>query len=77
MNQEIEPELSQLSELSSPVVEESHLSHAASPKAQEELRSLALSLQKSQLQESRFRHFAFEPVSLPPSRVRLQANLDG
>jgi hypothetical protein len=69
VNQEIEPELSQLSELSSPVVEESHLSHAASPKAQEELRSLALSLQKSQLQESRFRHFAFEPVSLPPSRV--------
>ena len=79
VNQEIEPERIQQSEISPPIVEESQLS--PSPKAQEELRSLALSLQRSQLQESRFQHFAFEPVSLPPSRVRPQANqssqLDG
>ena len=35
----------------------------------EEIRSLAVSLQKSRLQESRMSNFAFEPVSLPVSRV--------
>lgn len=37
---------------------------------EEELRSLAMSLQSSQLQESRLRNnFSFEPMSLPSSRV--------
>lgn len=35
----------------------------------EELRSLAASLQRSQLQESRLGKFSFDPVSLPSSRV--------
>jgi hypothetical protein len=40
---------------------------------EEELRSLAMSLQSSQLQESRLRNnFSFEPMSLPSSRVRSQ-----
>lgn len=38
------------------------------PEAQEELKNLAMSLQKSR-QQKRFENFAFEPVSLPPSRV--------
>lgn len=38
----------------------------------EDLRSLAMSLQRSQLQESRLRNFSYEPMSLPASRVRVQ-----
>ena len=38
--------------------------------AKEEIRSLAMTLQKSKLQESRMSNFQFEPVSLPASRVR-------
>jgi len=38
--------------------------------AKEEIRSLAMTLQKSKLQESRMSNFQFEPVSLPTSRVR-------
>jgi len=37
--------------------------------AKEGIRNLAISLQKSRLQESRLTNFAFEPVSLPTSRV--------
>jgi hypothetical protein len=40
-----------------------------SPEAEEELRSLSASLQKSRCQARRMEHFSFEPVSLPPSRV--------
>ena len=40
--------------------------------AKEEIRNLAITLQKSKLQESRMSNYAFEPVSLPPSRVGLQ-----
>ncbi|KAL4968796.1 uncharacterized protein BDV14DRAFT_187564 [Aspergillus stella-maris] len=36
---------------------------------EDDLRSLAASLQKSQLQESRMFNFSYDPVSLPPSRV--------
>jgi len=35
----------------------------------EELRSLAMSLQSTQLQESRLRNFSYDPMSLPASRV--------
>lgn len=40
-----------------------------SPEAKEEIRTLAMTLQKSKLQESRIKNFSFEPVSLPASRV--------
>ena len=39
------------------------------PEAKEEIRSLAMTLQKSRIQESRMSNFAYEPVSLPASRV--------
>ncbi|KAL9108467.1 MAG: hypothetical protein Q9227_006801 [Pyrenula ochraceoflavens] len=40
-----------------------------SPEAKEEIRNLAMTLQKSRLQESRMCKFAFEPCSLPPSQA--------
>ena len=40
------------------------------PEVKEEIRSLAMTSQKSKLQESRMSNFQFEPVSLPASRVR-------
>ncbi|RMZ84825.1 hypothetical protein DV737_g1066, partial [Chaetothyriales sp. CBS 132003] len=40
-----------------------------SPEAREQIKNLAMTLQKSRLQESRLSKFAFEPVSMPPSRV--------
>lgn len=39
------------------------------PKQEDDLRSLAATLQKSQLQESRMFNISFDPVSLPSSRV--------
>lgn len=42
-----------------------------SPEAHEQIRSLAMSLQKSRIQESRMSNFAYEPVSMPPSRVSM------
>lgn len=42
-------------------------------KQEEELRSLAASLQKSQLQETRLRQFSYDPISLPSSRVCTQS----
>jgi hypothetical protein len=43
------------------------------PEAKEEIRNLAMTLQKSKLQESRMSNFQFEPVSLPASRVSSSA----
>ena len=40
-----------------------------SPEAEEELRNLSKSLQTARLQAKRLENFAFEPVSLPVSRV--------
>jgi hypothetical protein len=40
-----------------------------SPEVKEEIRNLAVTLQKSKLQESRMSNFQYEPVSLPASRV--------
>lgn len=39
------------------------------PKQEDDLRSLAATLQKSQLQESRMFNISYDPVSLPSSRV--------
>lgn len=39
------------------------------PQAKEEIKNLAMTLQKSRLQESRMANFTYEPVSLPASRV--------
>ena len=40
-----------------------------SPEVQKELRDLSITMQKSRLQSKRMENFAFEPVSLPASRV--------
>ncbi|KKK24548.1 hypothetical protein ARAM_006394 [Aspergillus rambellii] len=45
-------------------------------KQEEDIRSLAASLQKSQLQESRLCNFSYDPVSLPSSRVASQDSSD-
>ncbi|PWY84926.1 Pkinase-domain-containing protein [Aspergillus heteromorphus CBS 117.55] len=45
-------------------------------KQEEELRSLAASLQKSQLQETRLRQFSYDPISLPSSRVASRESSD-
>ncbi|KAJ5832378.1 hypothetical protein N7474_000689 [Penicillium riverlandense] len=42
----------------------------------EDLRSLAMSLQRSQLQESRLRNFSYEPMSLPASRMGSRESSD-
>ena len=47
-----------------------------SPEAKEEIRNLAMTLQKSRIQESRTSNFAYEPVSLPASRVGLSNRRD-
>lgn len=39
------------------------------PKSDDEIRNLAASFQRSQLQESRLKNFSYDPVSLPSSRV--------
>lgn len=64
ITEEIAPSRSDLS----PVPEQVPQSQQKPP-TDEELRSLAMSLQSSQLQESRARNFSFEPMSLPSSRV--------
>jgi hypothetical protein len=40
-----------------------------SPEARQQIKNLAMTLQKSRLQESRMSNYAYEPVSMPPSRV--------
>jgi hypothetical protein len=40
-----------------------------------DLRDISLSLQQSRIQSSRMDQFVFDPVSLPPSRVRLDKQL--
>ncbi|KAL1855427.1 Nitrogen permease reactivator protein [Paecilomyces lecythidis] len=68
VNQEIEPSQSMEAAMPSAPDEQPQRPDDLSPDAKDELRSLAMSLQKSNLQESRMRNFSFEPVSLPPSR---------
>jgi hypothetical protein len=48
----------------------SKLTENLTSEVKEEIRGLAMTLQKSKLQESRMSNFQFEPVSLPASRVR-------
>lgn len=72
VTQEIAPSQSELS----PVPEQSP-AEAQRKTNDEELRSLAMSLQSSQLQESRLRNnFSFEPMSLPSSRVASRESSD-
>lgn len=68
VNEEIEPAHSLQSFSSFPsgqAISDTDLS----PDAQEEIRNLSIELQNSHLQKRRMSNFAFEPVSLPASRV--------
>lgn len=67
VTQEIEPEQTLLS----PVSEQPQADPPTQTQDEEGLRSLAMSLQRSQLQESRLRKFSFDAMSLPASRVCL------
>ncbi|KAJ5177892.1 uncharacterized protein N7500_000591 [Penicillium coprophilum] len=68
ITEEIEPDQAVLS----PVPEQPNQSLSDEQKQaadEEQLRSLAMSMQGAQLQESRLRNFSFDPMSLPSSRV--------
>ena len=65
--QEITPSKNDLEKTT--IAEDSKQSEDISLEAKEEIRNLAMSLQKSKLQENRMHNFQFEPVSLPASRV--------
>ncbi|KAJ5945839.1 Protein kinase [Penicillium verhagenii] len=76
VNQEIEP-----SSMLSPVSEQSlpdshHQEFRQRDPHEDDMRSLAMSLQSTQLQESRLRNFSFEPMSLPSSRVASRDSSD-
>jgi hypothetical protein len=68
-NETIAPEssLEQIEALTSPPKRVSR--NDLTEEAQEELKNLSITLQKSRLQTKRMEHFAYDPVSLPPSRV--------
>jgi hypothetical protein len=69
VNEEIEPEkaVEPLRDLTGTGKDARH--EPLSPQAEEELRNLSSTLQKSRCQAKRMENFSFEPVSLPPSRV--------
>lgn len=68
VNQEIEPSNSLQSTTQASETPAEH--QQISTKAEKEIRNLALSLHKSRIQQKRMSSFAFEPVSLPASRVQ-------
>lgn len=70
VTEEIEPSEQPVSAQDPPVEGKSSLS-SPQEKSDDEIRSLAASFQRSQLQESRLRNFSYDPVSLPSSRVCL------
>ncbi|KAF2240146.1 Pkinase-domain-containing protein [Viridothelium virens] len=68
VNQEIspEPDLQPVETLTAP---DHPPKQKLTAEAQEELRNLSVTLHKSKLQARRMENFAYEPVSLPPSRA--------
>jgi hypothetical protein len=69
ITEEIEPSRSELSPVSEQLPQ--HPNGQKAPTDEEQLRSLAMTMQGTQLQESRLRNFSFDPMSLPSSRVCL------
>jgi hypothetical protein len=74
VNQEIEPEkaVETMSDLTG--TGSDARDGPLSAEAEEELRNLSSTLQNSRCQAKRMENFSFEPVSLPPSRVRRLTN---
>ncbi|KAI4952246.1 hypothetical protein J4E91_003708 [Alternaria rosae] len=78
INQEIEPEeaVRDVAELTG--TDKAQPDGPLSPQAEEDLRNLSSTLQKSRMQAKRMENFSFEPVSLPPSRSpRPSSDLSG
>ncbi|KAI2691036.1 hypothetical protein DTO039G3_1082 [Penicillium roqueforti] len=73
--EEIEPGRSDLSPVSEQP-EQPDQPDQRRPTDEEQLRSLAMSMQGAQLQESRLRNFSFDPMSLPSSRVASRESSD-
>ncbi|KAF2829421.1 kinase-like protein [Ophiobolus disseminans] len=69
VNEEIEPEkaVERMADLTG--ADKGAQCGPLSPQAEEELRNLSSTLQKSRCQARRMENFSFEPVSLPPSRA--------
>jgi hypothetical protein len=66
--QEIEPAAA-VHDMTAPAGQEGKDYEDLTPQAKEEIKNLAMTLQKSRLQESRMANFTYEPISLPASRV--------
>ncbi len=66
--QEIEPAAS-LQSVETPLSEQREEREEFTPEAQAEFRTISQSIQNSRLHQGRMSNFAFEPISLPPSRV--------
>lgn len=73
VNEEIEPEKA-VEPLCDVTGAGKHAQGPMSPQAEEELRNLSSTLQKSRCQAKRMENFSFEPVSLPASRVSIRAD---
>lgn len=71
VTEEIEPSVKSPS-AQDPALEGKPSSPIPNQTSDEEIRTLAATFQRSQLQESRLRNFSYEPVSLPSSRVCMQ-----
>jgi hypothetical protein len=69
VNQEIEPDaaLQHVTDITGGSGEQEE---CLSPEAEEVIRNVAMTLQKSRCQARRMENFSYEPVSLPTSRVR-------
>lgn len=66
--QEIEP-AEAVHDMTAPAAKEGKDYEDLTPQAKEEIKNLAMTLQKSRLQETRMANFTYEPISLPASRV--------
>lgn len=69
VTEEIGPSEQSVSSQDPPLDGQSPSSAAPAQKPDDEIRSLAASFQRSQLQESRLQNFSYDPISLPSSRV--------
>ncbi|KAI9721959.1 MAG: hypothetical protein M1812_001917 [Candelaria pacifica] len=67
-NQEIEPAAS-LQSIETPLPEQREVPEEFTPEAEAEFRTISQSIQSGRLHQGRMSSFAFEPISLPPSRV--------
>jgi hypothetical protein len=69
VNQEIEPAAA-VQHVSDLAGAGHDVNEPLSPEAEQELRNLSMTLQKSRCQARRLENFSYEPMSLPASRVR-------